>query len=59
MINAIDLLRTTADKCERRAKDATDRAVKVELFDMTVEWHLLARKAAYLHERTKQLEASS
>ena len=58
MINAIWLLRTTADKCERKAKDANDRAIKGELFDMTVEWHLLARKAALLHDRTKELEVS-
>jgi hypothetical protein len=55
MINAIELLRTTADKCERQAKDTKDRAIKAELFDMTAEWHWLARKAANLHDRAKQL----
>ena len=58
MINAIELLRTTADKCERKAKNTKDRAISAELFDMTAEWHWLARKAANLHDRAKQLETA-
>jgi hypothetical protein len=58
MINAIETLRTTADKCECQAKHSDDRAIKAELFDMTAEWHWLARKAALLHDRAKQLHAT-
>jgi hypothetical protein len=30
--------------------------LRAELFDMTAEWHWLARKAAKLHDRAQQLE---
>jgi hypothetical protein len=56
MISAIHLLRTTADQCERQAKQANDRVLKAELFDMTAQWHWLAGEAANLYERAKQLE---
>jgi hypothetical protein len=58
MITAIELLRTTADKCERQAKDTKDRVIKAELFDMTAQWHWLAGEAAKLNDRAKQLEAA-
>jgi len=57
MTNAIELLRTTADKCERRAKDTRDRVIKAELFDMTAQWHWLAGEAAKLNDRAKELQA--
>jgi hypothetical protein len=56
MINAIDLLRTTADKCERQAKDKKDRVIKAELIDMAAQWHLLAGEATRLNDRANQLE---
>ena len=48
MVNAIELLRATADKCERRAKAANDQAIAAELADMTAQWHWLAGEAAKL-----------
>jgi hypothetical protein len=56
MINAIEVLRHTADKCEHRAKTSTDEKVKAELFDISARWHLLAGEAAKLCDRTAQLE---
>jgi hypothetical protein len=59
MIRAITLLRETADECESRAKQISDRAVRAELIDICAEWHSLARKAASLYDRAKQLEEGS
>ena len=56
MIGAIKLLRETGDDCQRRASQASDRAVQAELIDISTGWHWLAREAARLHARAKQLE---
>jgi hypothetical protein len=55
MINAIKLLRTTADACEQQAKQVVEAPARAELFDIAAEWHWLAGEAARLHERAKQL----
>jgi hypothetical protein len=55
MIKAIELLRKTADDCENRAKQISDRGARAELIDICAEWHCLAREAANLHDRTKRL----
>jgi hypothetical protein len=59
MITAIRLLRTTADACERQAKQVPAGAIKAELFDLAAEWHWLAGEAARLHDRAKELEAAA
>jgi hypothetical protein len=58
MINAIGLLRATADKCECKARNAKNPDIKTELFDMTAEWYGLVRKAANLNDRTNQIETA-
>ena len=55
MVNAIKLLRTTADECEQRAKHLAASATKAELFDIAAEWHWLAGQAARLHDRANEL----
>ena len=55
MIRAIKLLRETADDCESRARQISDRATQGELIDICAEWHWLAGEAAKLHDRAKQL----
>lgn len=56
MIEAMDLLRRTADECECRARQV-DRAgaVKAEMMDIAVKWHWLAGEAAMLCRRSKEL----
>lgn len=56
MINAIELLRRTADACESRARAASDRAIKAELYDMSAQWHWLSGEAAKLHDRANKIE---
>ncbi len=56
MNDAIDMLRKTADECERQARLVSDRGVKAELFDMTAQWHWLAGEAAKLNDRAKELQ---
>jgi hypothetical protein len=52
---AIKLLRETADDYESSAKQIPDRAARAELSDICVEWHLLARAAAMLHDKADEL----
>ena len=59
MVNAIKLLRTTADECEQRAKHLAANATKAELFDIAAEWHWLAGEAARLNDRVKELETAA
>jgi hypothetical protein len=56
MTKAIEALRKVADECQQRAKDASDRSLKAELFDLTTKWHLLAGQAAELCGKTEDLE---
>ena len=58
MINAIALLRKTADECARAAKEAADYAERAELTDMAAEWHWLASEAARMHGRVRELECA-
>ena len=62
MVNAIKLLRATADECEQRAKQVAARD-QGRIFDIAAEWHWLAGQAARLHDRANELgnaaEASS
>ncbi len=55
MVDAIKLLRTTGDDCERQAKQVAARETRAELFDLAAEWHWLAGQAARLHDRAKAL----
>ena len=59
MVNAIKLLRATADDCERQAKQVAAGTAKAELFDITAEWHWLAGEAARLSDRVKELETAA
>ena len=59
MLNAIKLLRNTADACEEQAKHVHEGRAKAELFDIAAEWHWLAGEAARLHDRVKQLEPNA
>ncbi|HZS50688.1 MAG TPA: hypothetical protein VFA54_07500 [Bryobacterales bacterium] len=59
MVNAIKVLRTTADACEQHAKQVTAGAIKAELFDIAAEWHWLAGEAARLNDRVKELETAA
>jgi hypothetical protein len=59
MIKAIELLRATADECEQQAKVTNNRETKAELFDMTAQWHWLAREVAMLHDRSEQIERAA
>jgi hypothetical protein len=59
MVNAIKLLRTTGDDCERQAKQVAASATKAELFDIAAEWHWLAGQAARLHDRAKELATAA
>jgi len=59
MIDAIKALRTTADACERQAKQVAAGAIKAELFDLAAEWHWLAGEAARMHDRVKELETAA
>jgi hypothetical protein len=56
MISAIELLRQTADKCERKARATTEQKVRSELYDMAARWHWLAGEAAKLYDREAELE---
>jgi hypothetical protein len=56
MINAIELLRRTADACESRARATSDRAIKAELYDMSARWHWLSGEAAKLHDQANKIE---
>ena len=56
MINAIELLRTTADGCESRARATSDRAIKAELYDMSAQWHWLSGEAAKLHDQANKID---
>jgi hypothetical protein len=56
MINAIELLRRTADACESRARATSDRAIKAELYDMSARWHWLSGEAAKLHDQANEIE---
>jgi hypothetical protein len=58
MIEAIALLRRTADDCERRARmPDSNGAVKAEMMDIAAKWHLLAGEAAILCKRSKELNS--
>ena len=59
MINAIKLLRTTGDACERKARQVTFGATQAELYDIAAEWHWLAGEAAKLYEKEKDLESAA
>jgi hypothetical protein len=50
----IAAFRTTADECQRCANVSSDWAIKAELFDLTVQWHWLAKQTAELCERTEE-----
>jgi hypothetical protein len=56
MINAIELLRRTADACESRARTTSDRAIKAELYDMSAQWHWLSGEAAKLHDQANKID---
>jgi len=58
MTNAIKLMRKTADECDRQARQATNMEIKAELSDMTAKWHWLAKEAAELYDRIKQLDTA-
>lgn len=53
---AIAAFRKTADECQQRANLSSDRAIQAELFDLTAQWHWLAKQAAELCERTEEVE---
>jgi hypothetical protein len=56
MIEAIAMMRSTADECECRARKLNGaRAVNAELMDVAAKWHLLAGQAAVLCKRSKEL----
>lgn len=56
MIEAIALLRRTADECERRARrPGSAGTVKAEMMDVVAKWHWLAAEAAMLCRRSKEL----
>ncbi len=59
MIDAIALLRKTADECEKRAKTARALAAQSDLMDIAAEWHWLAGRAAMLHDRIRELGQQS
>ena len=59
MINAIALLRKTADECEDRARRASPGDAQAELMDIAAEWHWLAGRAAMLHDRAMQVEIAA
>ena len=59
MRDAIKVLRSTADNCERLARKAKASALKSELFDITANWHYLAGEAEKLHQREIEVEAGS
>ncbi len=56
MINAIELLRRTADACESRARATSDRAIKAELYDISAQWHWLSGEAAKLYDQANKIE---
>jgi hypothetical protein len=57
MRNAIRVLRSTADDCERQARKARASTLKGELFDITAHWHYLAGEAEKLYQREIEVEA--
>lgn len=56
MIKTIEALRKAADECERRAKATSDRAARAELYDLTAQWHWLAKQVAELSEKSVESE---
>ena len=56
MIQAIAILRRTADECESRArKPGTAGMDKTEMMDVAAKWHYLAGEVAILCKRSKEL----
>ena len=56
MIEAIALLRRSADECECRArKPDSAGAVKAEMMDVAAKWHWLAGEAAILCKKSNEL----
>jgi hypothetical protein len=56
MKETILALREAADECERRAKLATNRTVRAELYDLTAQWHWPAGQVAEVSEKSEALE---
>ena len=56
MIKTIEALRKAADECERRARTTSDRAASAELYDLTAQWHWLAKQVAELSEKSAEAE---
>ena len=57
MRDAIRLLRSNADICERQAKAAKQSSIRAELFDITAQWHYLAGEAEKLYDREVEIRA--
>lgn len=56
MIEALALLRRTAEECERRAREPESAAMaKAEMMDLAAKWHWLAGEAATLCRKRKEL----